>query len=197
MSIAEKLQTIAENEQRVYDAGYEKGKAEVGGGEEVWYSADGRCYTETITIPEGVTTIGQYAFCNCTKLQSVRFPTTLKQIQTAAFHTCNSIISISLPSGITTLGMACFQRCTSLENINLPNSLTTIGPTVFYECRNLKKIAIPSSVTSIGSQAFWGGTVLTTIELGQGINCTGLTFDTAVLSADTMIDTPIVNNHQE
>ncbi|MDE6473291.1 MAG: leucine-rich repeat domain-containing protein, partial [Ureaplasma sp.] len=89
------------------------------------------CYTlETITIPEGVTSLGNSAFENCEKLKTINFS-----------------------NRITSIGERCFRN-TSISQITLTQTLEAIGPLAFDSCNNLQEITIPNSVTSIGEKAF-------------------------------------------
>ena len=86
-----------------------------------------------VTIPNTVTTIGEYAFQNCTELTTVNIPNSVINIEQGAFFGCIKLSS----------------------NLILPNSVTTIGNSAFYLCSNLSKINIPDSVYSIGVNAFY------------------------------------------
>lgn len=137
---------------------------------------------ESVTLPDGVTSIGNYAFMNCAKLESITLPYGLKTINYGAFNGCAKLTSLVLPNTVTTLGTNCFKNCTSLETIVLPNSMTAIGNGVFAGCTSLNSIAIPASVTSINANAFTGCTSLTTIYGTAGsyaqtfANANGYTF---------------------
>ena len=107
---------------------------------------------QTISIPEGVTEIGAYAFANCTGLTSITIPEGVTKIGANAFAGCTGLTSITIPEGVTTIGAGCFAGCTNMT-INLPNSVTTIGESAFAGCSNMT-ITIDESVTSIGNSAF-------------------------------------------
>ena len=87
---------------------------------------------KSVVIGDGVTTIGNYAFYNCTNLSS-----------------------ITIPDSVTTIGSDAFYNCYNLTNITIPDSVTTISNSAFYNCSNLSSILIPDSVTTIGSSAFY------------------------------------------
>mgnify|MGYP001528409826 FL=1 len=94
----------------------------------------------TYTIPDGVTTIGSYAF-----------------------QLCSSLTSITIPDGVTTIGNGAFSSCRSLTSITLSESLTTIGEMAFYGCERLTSITIPDGVTTIGIRAFYSCSSLTNV----------------------------------
>ena len=142
----------------------------------------------SITIPEGITTIGQYAFYDCEGLSSVSFPASLTRIGDNAFQYCDGISTISFPpsSLLTTIGNYAFNYCQGLSSVSFPASLTTIGNFAFQGCAQLTTISFPPSslLTTIGEYAFGNCYVLspislpsslTTISEGAFFNCTGLT----------------------
>ena len=84
-----------------------------------------------ITIGNGITAIGDYAFYNCKALKSV-----------------------TIPDSVTSIGGYAFYNCKALESVTIPDSVTSIGGYAFYDCGALESITIPDSVTSIGGGAF-------------------------------------------
>lgn len=108
----------------------------------------------SVNIPDGVTSIGSYAFYYCEKLTSVNIPDGVTSIYCSAFHGCNSLTSINIPDGVTSIGEWVFAECSSLTSINIPDSVTSIDYAAFIECSSLTSITIPDGVTSIGREAF-------------------------------------------
>lgn len=108
---------------------------------------------ESVTIPEGVTSIGKYSFLQCFKLK-IKLPSTIRNIKWGAFRTCTSIDTITLPEGMTTIGIYAFSGCTGITSVTLPSSLTSIGAYAFRGCYGITEIIIPGKVTSIGEDAF-------------------------------------------
>ncbi len=111
------------------------------------------------------TSIGSYAFEDCSSLTSITIPNSVTTIGSSAFRDCTSLESVTFTEGsqLTTIGQQVFCNCTSLESINIPNSVTTIGSSAFYGCTSLTSITIPNSVTTIGDWAFYGCTSLTSV----------------------------------
>ena len=93
-----------------------------------------------VKIPEGFTSIDQYAFYNCISLTSIEFPEGLTFIDQYAFRNCSRLTSIEFPESLTSISSYAFQDCTSLTSINLPESLTSIGQYAFQSCTSLKTI---------------------------------------------------------
>ena len=117
---------------------------------------DGRTCSGEVTIPDGVTNIGNRAFQDCTDLTSVVIPEGVTSIGEFVFQNCTGLTSITIPDGVTSIGMTAFYGCRSLTSINIPEGVTSIGAFAFFECAELTSIKIPSSVTSIGDFAFSG-----------------------------------------
>ena len=69
-----------------------------------------------------VTSIGDWAFVDCTNLISVSIGTNVVSIGDEAFIGCNNLNSISIPDSVTSIGTAAFQQC-GLTNITIPNSV--------------------------------------------------------------------------
>ena len=120
-----------------------------------WY--DYRSKVKTVTIEDGVTSIGSYAFYYCTSLTSVTFGdnSALTSIGSYAFEYCTSLTSITIPDGVTSIGDYVFYCCSSLTSITIPDAVTSIGDYAFYYCTSLTSITIPDAVTSIGDHAFY------------------------------------------
>ena len=116
-------------------------------------------------IPDGVTSIGECAFCNCSSLESITLPDSVTSIGECAFCNCSSLESITLPDSVTSIGECAFDECSSLENITLPDSVTFIGDCAFYGCSSLESITLPSGVTSIVEGAFSGCSSLKSIDV--------------------------------
>ena len=132
----------------------------------------------TVTFGETeleVTSIGNYAFYECSSLTSIEIPSGVTSIGSEAFNACSSLTSIEIPSGVTSIGGSAFSGCSSLTNISFGENsqLTSIVDGAFYGCSSLTSIEIPSGVTSIGSEAFRDCFSLTIIEIPSGVTSIG------------------------
>lgn len=105
-----------------------------------------------VTLGEGVTSVGNYAFRQCTNLTEVTFSNTVTSIGSNAFNGCTSLSKVVMPNVPTTIGATAFKK-TAITNIDLTH-VTSIGNNCFQECSNLVITAIPESVVSIGNSAF-------------------------------------------
>lgn len=117
----------------------------------------------SITIPNSVTSIGYWAFRNCSSLTSITIPNSVTSIGTETFSDCCSLTSITIPSSVTSIGSDAFRNCSSLTSITIPNSVTSIENGAFEYCTSLTSIEIPKSVTSIENWAFDDCTSLTDV----------------------------------
>ena len=88
-------------------------------------------------------------------IKQVELPEGLTSLGDRAFYDCSSLTSIALPEGLISIGGSTFYRCRSLTSVTLPDSLTSIGEGTFYDCRSLTSITLPDSLTSIGVYAFY------------------------------------------
>ena len=141
---------------------------------------------EEIEIPEGVETIGECAFRDCSRLKKVKLPKTIKTIGNMAFYMVRSIEEIEIPEGCTTIGGSVFAGCTKLATVKLPESITAIGSTtfngtvitsfvypdnvdriddrVFINCFKLESVTAPSACLHVEEFAFSGCTKCATYD---------------------------------
>lgn len=78
----------------------------------------------SVTLPNSVTTIGNYTFFNCSSLTSITIPNSVTSIGNSAFAYCSSLTSITIPDGVTIIGMGAFQDCRSLSSITYNGTKT-------------------------------------------------------------------------
>ncbi|MBQ8357683.1 MAG: leucine-rich repeat domain-containing protein [Clostridia bacterium] len=152
---------------------------------------------KTVTFAKGsvCTSISAWAFLNCTSLQSVTLPPSLKIIYTYAFYN-TSLTSLEIPAGVTdiktwafanstllknvtfagtalkNIGNDAFSGCAMLNGVTLPDSVTTIGSRMFQNCTSLSSITVPAGVTTLPTSIFYGCTSLKTATL-EGVTSIG------------------------
>ena len=176
-----------------------------GDGKSVYVSYGGD-YTGPVTIPErvtydgatySVTSIGEFAFKDCTGLTSVTIPTSVTSIGEEAFRGCTGLTSVTIPNSVTEIGYSAFGGTPWYNNqpdgvvyigkvayefkgemasgtaINIKEGTVSISGYAFYGCTGLTSITIPNSVTSIGEFAFSGCTGLTSVTIPNSVTTIG------------------------
>ena len=109
-------------------------------------------YVNEFRIPNGVKTIGEYAFQNNKNIKKIVLPESITKIETSAFNR-SAIQNINLPSKLTEIKMWAFANCENLESVILPDGIEELSTYVFYNCKHLEYLQIPKSVKKIGDYA--------------------------------------------
>lgn len=108
----------------------------------------------SVTIPQSVTSIGDYAFSRCEKMDSLTINDAATSIGSWAFDECYKLTTLSLGKNITTIGDYAFLDCHKLDNVTIPQSVTSIGKSAFYRCYALTTLLLGENIEKIGSYAF-------------------------------------------
>ena len=150
----------------------------------------------SVTIPDSVTSIGNYAFYDCSNLASITIPDSVTSIGGSAFGYCSRLTSVNIGSGVTSIGEYAFYNCTGelIVNCNIPSGssysngafygadftsvtigsgVTTIGDYAFDNCIYLTGITIPNNVTLIGNSVFICCSRLASVTIGSGVTSIG------------------------
>ena len=163
-----------------------------------------------VTVPSGkVTAIDDEAFYNCVGITSLTVPEGVKTIGKKAFYNCSSMTDISLPASVRSIGELSFEGCVKLQNISVasgssnyaseggvllsgdktqllrypsgktatsytvPSSVTAIGANAFAHCTSLVKITLPTGLKQIGDSAFYGDSGITSITIPSLVGSIG------------------------
>ncbi len=102
-----------------------------------------------IDLPDGLETIGTYAFGYCQALTDIRLPNSLTEIFPMAFKDCDALTMIAVPGSVTYLGAAAFYCCDSLTTAIIGEGVTTIEHNAFADCPSLTMLMIPGTVERI------------------------------------------------
>ena len=138
----------------------------------------------SVTIPIGVTFIGEQAFRGCRGLTSVTIPNSVTSIGEVAFSDCSGLTSVTIGNSVTSIGDGAFYYCSSLTSINVASGNTHYSSIdgVLYnyvqdtlmQCPCAKtSITIPNSVTSIGEHAFENCSGLTSVTIPNSVTSIG------------------------
>ena len=148
----------------------------------------------TITLPYGLTSIGEESFYGC-YFSAIDIPNSVTEIGPLAFENCQNLVTVNIPESVTSIGKSVFKGCISLqhfsgkyatqdglflinngtlisyalgapnETVTLPEGITEINGYAFWRGSNLTRITIPESVTYIGDRAFCLCSNLTSITI--------------------------------
>lgn len=142
-----------------------------------------------------LTKIEKYAFRNCTALENITLPVSLKTIGYRAFGSCVSLEEFTIP-GYVTYGNQIFgtkgsvttvtfgkkmnmipenilRNANSVTKVNLPSKVKSIGKRAFYNCTSLEKITLPHTVTVLNTSAFYNCSSMTKVTMSKNITAIG------------------------
>lgn len=123
---------------------------------------------ESITLPSGITRIGEHAFAY-TSITGMELPESVLRIEDGAFWACEELIDMELPEGIEFLGRQAFGSCENWENGDIPSGVKELGNAVFQGCSKLESVVIPDGITSVPSNMFFGCHALRTAKIPNSV----------------------------
>lgn len=126
-------------------------------------------FISNITIPEGVTEIGDYAFRQLQNLASINIPSTVIRIGKYAFENCSSLTSLEIPEATAQIDEGAFSRCDKLVSMHLPQGLEQLSKHLFSSCYKLTQVNIPEKITVIPENAFDFCVALSEAQLPAGL----------------------------
>lgn len=125
-------------------------------------------YPKSIDFPASLKMIGDYSM-GCLPITSLSLPDSVEYIGNYAFAGCSQLTQISLPNTCNFLGNRTFYNCIKLKHINIPISIDVLEDSLFAGCESLEKISIPRGVSAIKNEVFFGCLQLKTIHLPNTI----------------------------
>lgn len=128
---------------------------------------------ESVEIQQGILTVGQSAFENCTALRSVYFGRNclLESIGDKAFAGCVVLQELEFVASLKNIGASAFAGCAQLYSVSFANDsvFETIGEKAFENCVALASVTLPENIKTISAYAFSGCTSLLTINIPSGL----------------------------
>ena len=122
-----------------------------------------------VQLPATVTSVGDFAFRGCVKMTQLRLNENLKSIGESAFELCESLTAVRLPETLQRLAFHAFYRCKNLQTITVPESVTDMGMTVFGYCENLVTADIKANIQRLPDWTFYGCYKLSAIKLPDSL----------------------------
>lgn len=113
----------------------------------IFYDSDWEVNIKEITLPDGLTRIGNFTFAYIYSLKTIHIPDSVTVLGQGAFQNCESLENVMLPEGLTKLSYT-FSNCKSLSEITIPESVTELFCT-FEDCTSLTRISVPTHVNDI------------------------------------------------
>ena len=167
-------------------------------GDMAFYMLDGAMSLTSITIPDGVKSIGDSTFYGCSSLKSIEIPDSVTSIGEGAFYNCEnltyneknnlkylgnkqnyylylagvkdtSIVTVAIENTCKWIGDFAFSGCNSLTSVFISGSVAFIGEYAFSGCGSLTSVFISEGVTSIGNSAFYHCDSLISIEIPNSV----------------------------
>ena len=162
------------------------------------YSADGNLIT-FLDIPEGVTSISQYAFYEVSSINKIDFPKSLKSVHNNAFYGINSaeihisdltawcnmsvgglpggklylneneIVNLVIPDTVTSISDYAFLGISSIKTVAMHDNVTSVGVGAFKNCINLEVITLSNKLTALPKEVFYGNVKLKNISIPEAV----------------------------
>lgn len=139
-----------------------------------WYSS--RASIMRVSLPDGLTRVGSWAFADCTNLSAVTIPSSVEIVGDYGFYRCSGMTILSLSNGLRTIGQCAFEQCSALTDLRLPDTLLTIGDHAFYLCKSLTYVTVPGVVKSFGTGVFCYCENLIRVDVNASITLPSWTF---------------------
>ena len=118
-----------------------------------WLRRDG-IKVRKIVIEDGITTVGQYAFCDLLELESVNLPESILEIKGGAFVGENHIVKFVIPPKVNYISWDTFYTCTLLEEVHIPNTVDKIQSYAFHGCTSLERIYFYGNAPKVSNSTF-------------------------------------------
>ncbi len=111
-------------------------------------------YVDTYTIPDGVTTVAEWAFYEGCKVEHIIMGKDLKTIEPRAFAENNYILTVEFNYGLEYIGEDAFYSCNLIDSFELPDTVTFVGQDAFRSVNVAKRIVLSQGMTSVEKSTF-------------------------------------------
>ena len=150
-----------------------------------WYQS--RSSIKAVVIESGVTSIGEYAFCDCDSLTSITIPEGVTTIGDGAFYSCESLTGITIPESVTAIGGSAFSGCFSLTDVSITDldawcridfadgsaTPTLYAKNIWLDGQKLVSVTVPEGVTEVKAYTFCGFKDLIQVTIPEGVTTIG------------------------
>mgnify|MGYP005772815459 FL=1 len=127
----------------------------------------------SVTLPEGLTAVGDYAFQECSALTEVVFPETVRSFGKNVFYDNTAIKYVTFPETVDSFGARMFRGCTSLVSVVIPEGVTALGGDTFHSNESLVSVTLPSTLTELGNYEFYYCSSLVSVTLPASLETFG------------------------
>ncbi len=122
----------------------------------------------SLSVGEGVTSIGDYAFYECSSLTRVELPNSLERIGLCAFAFCSGITDITIGDSMKVIDASAFYGCSALKSLTLPATLDAIEYAAFAFCEGIENVEFKGGDVHLDEAAFYACTSMTDLILSPG-----------------------------
>lgn len=131
-----------------------------------WYSQ--RSEIHTVTFPDGMTTVGNYAMYQHSNLATINWGgNTVITIGNYAFYSCQSLPNLILPTSVQHIGVNSFQYCYGLQSVKMGNQVQSVGSSAFSSCHSIAEVDLGESPANIDGYAFYDNRALVTLKINK------------------------------
>lgn len=122
-----------------------------------------------VTLPDSLIRVKEGAFQGCSSLTKITLPDSVSSIEDYVFRECSNLVSFTISDNVTSIGYCSFMNCDHLSNIVIPKNVETMSMGAFRECDRLKSVKILGDIPVIKKDSFWTCPALTEITIPESV----------------------------